>query len=147
MDLNSATPNLNQVVANTAPILAPFWNNNTFTPGIGRNLRTKLVGTAPNRCFVFEWRLITNSSYYGAGDMTFQMRLYETSGIVEYVYGNMAITPGSVSAIVNQAAIGFTVNSNLNNNCYWQARRFQQAASSRWYFWVPKSRRKHSRLH
>ena len=113
--VNSATPNLNQVVANTAPILAPFWNNNTFTPGIGRNLRTKLVGTAPNRCFVFEWRLITNSSYYGAGDMTFQMRLYETSGIVEYVYGNMAITTGSVSAIVNQAAIGFTVNNNLNN--------------------------------
>jgi hypothetical protein len=110
------TVNLNQIAASNAPLLAPFWNNNAFSPATGPNLRSTVVGTAPNRCFVFEWRLIsTNSGYFTGGDLVFQTRLYETSGIVEYVYGNMALTAGNVSTTVTQAAIGLTMNTNLDN--------------------------------
>jgi hypothetical protein len=113
---SAATVNLNQVAASNAPLLAPFWNNNSFAPATGPNLRSTVVGTAPNRCFVFEWRLIsTNNGYFTGADMVFQTRLYETSGIVEYVYGNMALTAGNISTTITQAAIGFTMNTNLNN--------------------------------
>ena len=114
----SATPNYN--TAYTAPVLHPFWAAAGFNTGAGPNLRTKVVGTAPNRCMVFEWRTTMVGSFNGnpptspggnTPDFVYQMRLYETTGAVEYVYGQMQI-PSSYTGAALLGAIGWVNNSN-----------------------------------
>jgi hypothetical protein len=110
-------PNLNAVANTTSsPTLAPFWNAQAFTPTVGRNIRSTVVGTAPNRCLVIEWRLLgqNNSIATASPDFTFQMRLYETTGVIEYVYGNMVVPQNTNTGTV-QAAIGFTTLQNQPN--------------------------------
>jgi hypothetical protein len=68
-----------------------------------------MTGTAPNRCRVIEWNAtINNSSQNPAATAKFQMRLYEGSGIIEYVYGNMSI--GTLSSTVT-ASVGFSAGA------------------------------------
>ncbi len=54
----------------------------------------KLVGTAPNRCLVVEWKNMEMDKNSSTADATFQARLYETTGVVEFVYGSMAVGTG-----------------------------------------------------
>ena len=78
----------------------------TTTPRIGAlaaDLRTgaagkvhyKVVGTAPNRCLVIEYSnmSITFVASPGSSDGTYQVRLYESSGVIEFVYGSLGSTP------------------------------------------------------
>jgi len=78
--------------------------------GTGTSGKThyKVVGTAPNRCLVIEFNnmtLLWTSSY--TNDGTFQVRLYESSGVIEYMYGAMSIT-STGSASDATVGIGFS---------------------------------------
>lgn len=101
-------------------------NGSTVTPRIGAfvaNLRTgiggkvhcKLVGTAPNRCLVVEYlnMSLTLVSSPGSNDGTYQVRLYETTGVIEFVYGTMFRNASGVSNDV--IYLGFSVGSFTNN--------------------------------
>ncbi len=97
--------------AGNASVLAIFWDK-ISAPEIGPNLRTVMTGTVPNRCRVIEWNAtINNSSQNPAATAKFQMRLYEGSGIIEYVYGNMSI--GTLSSTVT-ASVGFSAGATDN---------------------------------
>ena len=96
---------------NNAPVLAAFWDKMTTPSGSGPTVRAMITGTAPNRCKVIEWNTIINSAPVPATSAKFQMRLYEGSGIIEYVYGNMSIV---MSSITVTASIGFTAGINDN---------------------------------
>ena len=94
-----------------ASALGIFWDY-IDAADIGPNLRTVMTGIAPNRCRVIEWNAtINNSSQNPAATAKFQMRLYEGSGIIEYVYGNMSIGTGSNTVT---ASIGFTAGATDN---------------------------------
>lgn len=96
------------VAANTAPVLAAFWDD-LKTPASGPTVRTVVSGTAPNRCCIIDFTLrINQSSTSSTGDGRFQIRLYEGTGVFEYVYGNMSI--GTSSATVT-ASIGFSAGA------------------------------------
>jgi hypothetical protein len=71
---------------------------------------SKVVGTAPNRCLVVQWKIY---SYWlnSASVATYQVRLYETTGVVEYAYGAM---PVGASAYSSGYSIGFSVNTTAN---------------------------------
>ena len=88
------------------------------------------IGTAPNRIFVAQW---TNARRkVELGNFNFQIRLYETSNVVEISYG--ACTPASASAYSTQVGLrGITndflqgsVNNRLQNgvntNFQWSGR-------------------------
>lgn len=99
-------------VTTNMPQLAPFWedlNNEASSPSKSL-IHSKVVGTAPNRCLVVEWKdfiIRYNVNTTNANDFsTFQVRLYETSGIIEYVYGKMVIASGNTSVVT--ASIGFS---------------------------------------
>lgn len=98
--------------ANNSAVLAAFWDNLITSAFAGSNtVRTTLSGTAPNRCRIIEWNAgVTSGSTTNTpvSDAVFQIRIYETSGQAEYVYGNMNIGPGS--AVVS-ASIGFTAGA------------------------------------
>ena len=74
----------------------------TTSPRIGAfaaDLRTgsagkvhyKVVGTGSSRCLVVEFfnMSLTYVASPGSNDGTYQVRLYETTGIIEFVYGSM----------------------------------------------------------
>ncbi|MBX2907166.1 MAG: hypothetical protein KF744_14065 [Taibaiella sp.] len=77
-------------------LIMPFWDD--LSGGVGppggpiaipAMAYYQTSGTAPNRVFTFQWGDPTNPwhSYLGSGDATFQVKLYETSGVIEFHYG------------------------------------------------------------
>jgi hypothetical protein len=65
----------------------------------GAVLSYTTIGSAPNRTFVVQWE---NYTYYGeADDFSFQMRLHETSNVLEVCYGSFYI-----DAVANAYQVG-----------------------------------------
>lgn len=98
---------------NDAPVLAAFWDD-LRTARSGATVQTTITGTAPNRCRIIQWNAVINSNsstVANPADGQFQLRIYESTGDVEYVYGKMTI--GSSSGNVT-ASIGFTAGVNDN---------------------------------
>lgn len=99
----------------TSPKISAFGAD--LGTGTSGSVKSKVVGTAPNRCLVIEFNnmtLLWTSNY--TNDGTFQTRLYE-NGVVEYVYGSMSITSTS-SAADATVSIGFSTNTTANNFVY-----------------------------
>ncbi|HNP54631.1 MAG TPA: fibronectin type III domain-containing protein, partial [Ferruginibacter sp.] len=67
----------------------------------------KTVGTAPNRTLVIQW---VDYVYWGntSPAATWQIRLYETTGVIEYVYGSMQV--GATTYISNYTT-GFSTGT------------------------------------
>lgn len=59
----------------------------------GSELMIKTEGEAPNRVFIVQWK---NYKFYGAADadcnLNFQIKLYETSNKIEFIYGTFLQT-------------------------------------------------------
>ncbi|WP_168026834.1 T9SS-dependent choice-of-anchor J family protein [Ignavibacterium album] len=112
---------------NTTSAYTPLSSTTAITPaelrtrvaGLGRDLqaqtgaelRFELIGTAPNRTLVIQWK---GYRKFGAtGDnYNFQIRINETSNTVEVVYGTM--TNNTTSTTV-QVGIGGSSASDFNN--------------------------------
>lgn len=81
----SAVTDYNNVIGNlTGPYLVPYWDDN-YTDANG-NVQYQLKGAPGSRKLIVEYNL----SYLGntgAADKKFQVWLFETSNIVEFVYG------------------------------------------------------------
>lgn len=67
-----------------------------LSPLADSDLRIETIGVAPNRVFVAQWRKFKrfgSSSIDMAHTYNFQIRLHETTNIVEVVYGDMVFGP------------------------------------------------------
>jgi hypothetical protein len=98
----------------TTPLIAPFAGD--LQTGASGKVHFKVIGSAPNRCLVVEF--LNMSIYYDAtsSDGTFQCRLYETSNVIEFVYGSMTVSRTTGSGVGSiSPAIGFVTNSTANN--------------------------------
>lgn len=92
------------------PLITPFWDDiGVSSTG---EVRYKVTGTAPERVLTVEW-FNMRIALFGSttADGTFQLRLYETTGKIEFVYGSMNIGEGSPTVT---ASIGFTTGNALN---------------------------------
>lgn len=85
----SASNNINSVQLLTfgTGLLCPFWDD---LDGTGRHAYYATLGNEPNRVFVFEW--VEFGLYGGLSGATndtlnFQIKLYETSGTIQFCYG------------------------------------------------------------
>jgi hypothetical protein len=71
--------------------LAPFYDDMTTGTGtnpLGNSIKYELSGAAPNRVLTVEWygmAVYLNTS----PNINFQVKLYETTGVIEYNYGTM----------------------------------------------------------
>jgi hypothetical protein len=91
-------------IAANRPVLAPLWDDLDVTGGI----QYTITGTAPLRVFTAQW---TNAlwDYGGASPaMSFQLKLYETSNIIEYVYRQES---GTIVNGSGGASIGITAGA------------------------------------
>lgn len=81
--------------------------------------RWEVVGTAPNREFVVQfknWRPTYSSSSTNIPFMNFQIRLIETSNVVKIVYGSNGYAIGSTSSSGSrQIGLRGTTNADYNN--------------------------------
>lgn len=71
------------------PKIAPFWDA-LCTAGSGKS-HYKTTGTFGNRKLIVEWRdmkITRNGNCDGTGSGVFQMWLFESSGVVQFVYGS-----------------------------------------------------------
>ena len=73
------------------------------------------IGTAPNRILVVEWKNYKRSTNTSAANdnMNFQIRLYETSNVVECVYGTF--TYSSITLSTSQIGLRGKTNGDYNN--------------------------------
>ncbi|HPF01138.1 MAG TPA: fibronectin type III domain-containing protein, partial [Bacteroidales bacterium] len=67
------------------PILAPMAGDNEVNNGIVY----KVIGTAPNRILVVQWNEFAASYYTDASDGDMQVLLYEGSGKIDFIYGEI----------------------------------------------------------
>ncbi len=73
----------------------------------------KVIGSAPNRELVVEW-LNTQANFNASGtaDLTYQVHLFETSGVIEFVYGAMNMSAaGAADANSSSPQFGFSSNN------------------------------------
>ena len=82
------------------------WGSDALTTTNG--VRSKVIGTAPNRCLVIENNSFLNYQAL-VSPCQFQVRLYETTGVIEFVYGSM-----NADATVSAGSIGFSVGTATN---------------------------------
>lgn len=64
------------------PIIAPFWDNLALTATSGLSYKTE--GTSPNRVFTTQW--LNMAWQGGSAAISFQLKLYETSNVIEFIY-------------------------------------------------------------
>lgn len=96
------------------PVLAPLWDDLLLADG--NSIKYITTGTTPNRVFTVEW----NKVYWdwGAEDpcIAFQIKLYETSNIVEFHYKHDigAVSTDGASIGISAEATGTTNFLSLN---------------------------------
>lgn len=89
----------------------------------------KVLGTAPSRTLVVEWLNI--QSHFDPSPLpanaTYQIRLSETTGVIEFVYGAMSISEaGSNTLACHSPQIGFSTGSTNNT---WASVRVPRSGS------------------
>ncbi|WBA42065.1 T9SS type A sorting domain-containing protein [Hymenobacter canadensis] len=87
------------------PLLAPLWDD------LGGELansaaRYQTSGTAPNRVFTFEWQNWSWNYNATSAVVSFQVKLYETSNRIEFVYRPEGGAANSPSASIGIAGTG-----------------------------------------
>ncbi|MGE5441148.1 MAG: hypothetical protein ACM3UR_14940, partial [Bacteroidota bacterium] len=78
-------------------IIAPLWDN--LTVGATTDITYLLEGSEPTRVLTVQWNNVKWNSSASAVNAQFQVKLYEGTNKIEFVYGAMT-QPGSVSASI-----------------------------------------------
>ncbi|HBF87079.1 MAG TPA: hypothetical protein DDX39_00445 [Bacteroidales bacterium] len=87
----------NLATSTTRAVVAPLWDDlQVYTGG---TVNYKLTGTSPDQVFTVEWKTM-EWNYGSSGDViSFQVKLYETTNVIEYIYtqGSDIVNTGSAS--------------------------------------------------
>jgi hypothetical protein len=92
---NAFTCNLNGTWLALAPLYDDIWANSGGTDPLSASIRYLTTGSYPNRIMTIEWinmdawNAANGPTYTAGASLNFQVKLYEGSGNIQYVYGNM----------------------------------------------------------
>ncbi|MCC7438045.1 MAG: choice-of-anchor D domain-containing protein [Armatimonadetes bacterium] len=119
---NSGTVNINSTFSNNLssttsnPVIAAWWDDQHMTLNASSAATSKIsyrvTGTAPNRVLTVQWRVGAYPSGTSVVPYEYQVRLYEGTDMIDFVYINMPTTAS------RSASIGATTNGSINN-IYW----------------------------
>ncbi|MBK7964627.1 MAG: lamin tail domain-containing protein [Bacteroidetes bacterium] len=98
---------LNAGLTTSRPLLAPYWDDISgfggVNPGIGTYATTGLPGSRVLTVEFLNWRIFWN----GPNALSFQVKLYEASGVVEFIYRQEGIPTASTASVgITAAATG-----------------------------------------
>ncbi len=95
-------------------MLMCFWDDNDGRYG-GRAYYVT-TGSAPNRVFTFEWKAWGRCCSSGYGADNYQVKLYETTNVIEFWYGTHSISSTSATiGIANSASDYQTLSNNSSS--------------------------------
>jgi hypothetical protein len=100
---NSTTSN-SLTSGGNRPVLAPLWDDLDVSSG---GVRYSTTGVSPNRVFIVEWKNVKWFYNATAASVSFQVKLYEASGNIDFVYNQEG---GGVSSSAG-ASLGITDGS------------------------------------
>ncbi len=118
-ELGSSWPISSVLVSDVKGVISPVGLDlhPVQLPGQNTTLRTAIAGTAPNRIFIAEWRGTSRfdalNDPSGPDDISFQVKLYEKDGQIDFVYGTFVINPTYTEA-VEIGLKGSTYNDYIN---------------------------------
>ncbi len=81
-----------------APFYCDLWVGSNGTSQIANSIKYLTTGSAPNRVFTVEYINMDDWATAANSDYNFQVKLYESTGVIEFVYGTMAPGPGAPPA-------------------------------------------------
>ncbi|MFY7729240.1 MAG: T9SS sorting signal type C domain-containing protein, partial [Flavobacterium sp.] len=108
-----ATNNLSTANANARPIIAPLWDDHAGSATAGSYAGYELTGTAPNRVLTVEWRNWLWGYLATTPVISFQVKLYEGTNIIEFTYRTES---GSISS--GSASIGLGAPTGNGSGSY-----------------------------
>lgn len=110
------TNDLSAANAASRPIIAPLWDDLDGATPTTSLASYEITGTAPNRVLTVEWRNWEWNWNSGATPViSFQLKLYETTNIIDFVYRQEATAVASGSATIGiGSATGSGVGSYLS---------------------------------
>ncbi|MHC1704744.1 MAG: FG-GAP-like repeat-containing protein [Tenuifilaceae bacterium] len=117
-NISASSDNSNSLTSaskSSRPLIAPLWDD--LGGDIG-SASYKIEGTSPNSIFTFEW-LNWKWSYYSSSTViSFQVKLYETSNRIEFIYKQESGSPAGPSASVGLAfpSSGFCSLNNTSSS-------------------------------
>lgn len=96
---SQTTNNLDAVTATSRPLIAPLWDDHAGSTSSLSQASYVLTGTAPNRVLTFEWFNWEWNYATTTPVISFQVKLYETSNVIEFIYqdAGTAVNNGSAS--------------------------------------------------
>jgi hypothetical protein len=92
----SLTNNLSSTTTTHRPGVTALWDDLQATQGV----KYKLEGTAPNRVFTVEWLNMEWNYNSGTPVISFQVKLYETTNSIEFIYRQESTLVNSGSASI-----------------------------------------------
>ncbi len=98
------------------PIIAPLWDNLDMDSLSGASFSYQTTGTAPNRIFAAEWKNAEWNWFANDATVSFQVRLYESTGVIEYIYNQEVGSLFSPSASIGISGTLNTQFLSLNNS-------------------------------
>ncbi len=95
----------------TRSIIAPLWDNLAVSTTVD-DITYKVDGTSGSYVLTVEWRNVKWNSTAGSANAEFQVKLYQATGNIEFIYGTMTTpTAGSASiGLADNTAITVTTN-------------------------------------
>ncbi|MDP4265195.1 MAG: choice-of-anchor J domain-containing protein [Bacteroidota bacterium] len=90
------------------PILAPLWEDLALTSV--SNLKYSTTGSTGSRIFTLQWDNVFFDFGASAPGLSFQLRLYETTNVIEFIYNQL---PGVAQDFSGGASIGITGNGSF----------------------------------
>ena len=92
-----------------AGVIAPFWDD--LAVNTQGHIYYETRGSAPDRVFVVQWDRVSFLSY-NTSELTFQVRLHEQDGTIEYFYGPLlGGAAGSTRTSGTSATVGLQNNA------------------------------------
>lgn len=106
-------------ITGNGPIIAPLWDDlSTSNSGVVY----KTTGTSPNRVLTVQWSSMRWSSSANNAVITFQVKLYETSNLIDFIYSQNGtnVNNGSASIGINGGVLGtdFYSVSSVNSGAF-----------------------------
>jgi hypothetical protein len=136
-DVTTTTNTINSIDSVTnSPKIAPYWDD--LCVGSAGKVHYKTVGSPGTLKLVIEWSNMKitrgNVACDGSGGGTFQMWLFERTGVVQFVYGNGMVVPAAANSgysigIQFDAAANFaSITASSNSVSYVAANNAQATA-------------------
>jgi hypothetical protein len=124
----------NLATTTDAPKIGPYWDDQCT--GTNGRVHYKVIGSSPNRKLIIEWQnmqITRGAGCGGAGNGTYQAWLFESTGVIEFVYGAIqaanAVDGGYSVGLQSGAATSFaSVTTNGNTVSYAAANNSQTNA-------------------